>query len=305
VADVEAAFSSMWEALGMPLPEEERFQRAALAKAGDAALRVIATVPNRAGLYRLDQLVAAVACRTLWLTDAYFIGSTMYVQALRSAARDGVDVRLLVPDATDIPILRGLSRAGYEPLLEAGVRVYEWNGPMIHAKTAVADRRWARVGSTNLNFSSWMGNYELDVAIEDDKVAVQMEAMYLEDLENATEIVLRKPYRVRPVTPRRRQRYRRPRGTMSTKMGRAGASAARLSNIVSASITNHRLLGPAEARFTGVAGLVLVLFALAAILVPRVVTVPIAFLSAWIGFSLIIRTYRLLHRKPKEPGERG
>ena len=64
---------------------------------------------------------------------------------------DGVDVRLLVPGSTDIPVLRPLSRAGYRPLLEAGVRVFEWNGSMLHAKTAVADGKWARVGSTNLN----------------------------------------------------------------------------------------------------------------------------------------------------------
>ena len=66
---------------------------------------------------------------------------TSYVQALRSAARDGVDVRLLVPNATDILLLKPLSRAGYRALLEAGVRVFEWNGPMLHAKTAVADAR--------------------------------------------------------------------------------------------------------------------------------------------------------------------
>ena len=88
------------------------------------------------------------------------------MQALRAAAADGVDVRLLVPSASDIPVLRAVSRAGYRPLLEAGVRVFEWNGSMLHAKTAVADGRWSRVGSSNLNISSWLGNYELDVIVE-------------------------------------------------------------------------------------------------------------------------------------------
>jgi hypothetical protein len=94
----------------------------------------------------VDQLVAALARERLWLTDAYYAGTTAYVQALRAAARDGVDVRLLVPNGTDIPLLRPLSRSGYRTLLEAGVRVFEWNGPMLHAKTAVADGRWARGG---------------------------------------------------------------------------------------------------------------------------------------------------------------
>src|SRR6185437_9296667 len=101
---------------------------------------------------------------------------TSYVGALCQAARDGVDVRLLVPGATDIPIAKALSRAGYRPLLEAGIRIFEWNGPMLHAKTAVADVRWARVGSSNLNLASWLGNWELDVTIEDEGFAQQVQA---------------------------------------------------------------------------------------------------------------------------------
>ena len=107
-------------------------------------VRVAASLPATAGMVRLDELVAALAREKLWLTDAYYAGTTSYVQALRAAAKDGVDVRLLVPNATDIPLLRPLSKAGYRPLLEAGVRVFEWNGTMIHAKTAVADKRWGR-----------------------------------------------------------------------------------------------------------------------------------------------------------------
>ena len=103
-------------------------------------------------------------------------------------------------------ILRPLSRAGYRPLLEAGVRVFEWNGTMLHAKTAVADGRWARVGSTNLNVASWFGNCELDAVIEDEPFAREMEEMYLQDLENATEIVLDAKQKVRaPGEPRHPQ----------------------------------------------------------------------------------------------------
>ena len=121
--------------------------------------------------------------RQLWLTDAYYGGTAPYVNALRAAARDGVDVRLLVPGASDIPLVRLFSRAGYRPLLEGGIRVYEWNGSMIHAKTAVADGRWARVGSTNLNVASWLGNRELDVIVEHEPFAREMEEMFLRDLE--------------------------------------------------------------------------------------------------------------------------
>ena len=99
-----------------------------------------------------------------------------------------------------------MSRAGYRPLLEAGVRVFEWNGSMLHAKTAVADGRWARVGSTNLNIASWMGNRELDVIVEDERFAGQMADMYREDLGHATEVVLDARNRVRaPGAPPRRR----------------------------------------------------------------------------------------------------
>ncbi len=176
VADLERAFAGMWALAGAPIPGAEPPVRESMRPAGEMAVRVIASMPGTAELYRLDQLIAAAARRTLWLTDAYFVGTTLYVQSLRAAARDGVDVRLLVPGASDIWVLRGLSRAGYRPLLEAGVRVYEWNGPMLHAKTAVADGRWARVGSTNLNLQSWIGNWEMDVAVEDEGFAGHMEA---------------------------------------------------------------------------------------------------------------------------------
>src|SRR5690349_18574246 len=182
VADVEAAFAEAWAAAGEALPNP--LARAPLSPIGDVPLRVVATIPNTAGLFRVDQLVAAMAQKTLWLTDAYYAGSAAYVQALRAAAADGVDVRLLVPGASDIPLIRPFSRAGYRPLLQAGVRVFEWNGSMIHAKTAVADRRWARVGSTNLNMASWLGNRELDVIVEHEPFAREMENMYLDDLRN-------------------------------------------------------------------------------------------------------------------------
>ena len=195
--------------------------------AGTVMARVVASTPTTAQLYRLDQLIAAGARRSLWLTDAYFVGTTLYVQALKSAATDGVDVRLLVPGSSDVPFIGSLSRAGYRPLLEAGVRVFEWNGSMLHAKTAVADSRWARVGSTNLNLTSWIGNWELDVAVEDEPFAKAMEAMYLDDLSHATEVVLTARRRVRlsqPPEARRRRPLHAPAGD-EPRQGRSGWAA--------------------------------------------------------------------------------
>jgi cardiolipin synthase len=200
VCDIERAFGKVWEACGgAPIANEEFTIAESVETAGDVSLRIVANEPGTTGIFRLDQLVAAAARSRLWLTDAYFAGVPPYVQALRAAAKDKVDVRLLVPGASDIPILRPLSQAGFRPLLEAGIRVFEWKGSMLHAKTAVADSRWARIGSSNLNVASWVGNYELDAVIEHEPTALAMEQMFLKDLENATEIVL-KP-RSRPWRP--------------------------------------------------------------------------------------------------------
>ncbi|MEX2221240.1 MAG: phospholipase D-like domain-containing protein [Candidatus Rokuibacteriota bacterium] len=304
VADLERAFARMWALAGPPIPTAELPPAESLAVAGDIAVRVIASMPGTAELYRLDLLIAASARRTLWLTDAYFVGTTAYVQALRAAARDGVDVRLLVPGATDIWILRGLSRAGYRPLLEAGVRVYEWNGSMLHAKTAVADGSWARVGSTNLNLQSWIGNWELDVAVEHEGFARQMEDMYLDDLGGATEITLTARARVvkSPDAPRG------PVGRAGSA-GRAAAGAVSIGSAVGAAMTGRRALGPAEARIMGMAGLALLVLGLLALVWPWVIAAPLAVIAIWLAVSLLVRA-RTLRREqaagmPKRTSDQG
>jgi cardiolipin synthase A/B len=294
VLDCEKAFAEAWAVAGDPLPDAERVNREATSPAaGDVAVRVVATVPNTAGLFRVDQLVAALARNRLWLTDAYFAGTAPYVQALRAAANDGVDVRLLVPGTSDIPALRLFSRAGYRPLLEAGVRVFEWNGPMLHAKTAVADGQWARVGSTNLNIASWMGNRELDVIVEDHRFAAAMEETYIADLANATEVVLDDRNRVRPpagAAPRTR------RGSGSS--GRAVAGAVRIGNTVAAALTNRRVLEPVEAHIALIAGSALLACAVLAIKFPRGFSYPIAAILGWAAAALIYRGIVLHRRRP-------
>jgi len=297
VADLEQAFARMWALTGTALPKSQIPRRTDLAGVGNVGLRVIASEPNTAGLYRLDTLIAAGARHSLWLTDAYFVGTTVYVRALIAAARDGVDVRLLVPGVSDIALVRVLSRAGYRPLLEGGVRVFEWNGPMLHAKTAVADRRWARVGSTNLNPASWLGNWELDIAVEDHPFAQQMETMFLNDLTHATEIVLSTRRRVQPARVVRQERRSVHKGQGSA--GRAVAGALRLSNALGAAMTNRRALGPAETKILVGGGILLFALATVAILWPRVLTFPIAVVGLWSGVVLCGRAYKLRLRRPR------
>jgi cardiolipin synthase len=284
VADVARAFARVWSVVGPPLPDEAVAGAEFPAPAGDVAMRIVATEPARGGLLRVDELVAASARETLWLADAYFAGIPSYMQALRAAAFDGVDIRLLVPGGTDIPILRPLSRAGYRPLLEAGVRVFEWNGPMMHAKTAVSDGRWARVGSTNLNVASWVGNYELDAVIENIPFAQLMMQQYETDLTNATEVLLHGGRRLRGA--------RRPaRGTGSA--GRATAGALRLGNTVTAAVAGHRVLARADARIVAAFGAVLLVAAGLAFRWPRLVAWPLAVLLLWLAGALVARAWQL------------
>ena len=299
VADMERAFADIWATMGEPIPHDEVVRRSALPAAGDTALRVVATLPGTAALFRVDQLVAGVATERLWLTDAYYAGTTAYVQALRAAALDGVDVRLLVPNGTDIPVLRPLSRVGYRPLLTAGVRVFEWDGTMLHAKTAVADGKWARVGSSNLNMASWLGNYELDVVIEDEPFARAMQEKYLEDLQHATEVVLSAHNRLRaPGAPRRRHAARTSGGGSA---GRAAAGAVRLGRTVGAAFTNQRVLEPLEGRILVIAGALLLACALFVALLPRLVTYPLVVVAAWIAVTLLYRGYALRRDAPRTP----
>ena len=293
LAALELAFGQTWKLAGGDRPLVERGPDGAAAQAGEISLRVIGSKPATMGVYRFDQLIAALARERLWLTDAYFVGTTAYVQALIDASRDGVDVRLLVPGASDIPVAKALSRAGYRALLEAGIRVYEWDGPMLHAKTAVADGRWARIGSTNLNLASWAGNWELDIAIENEDFAGQMERMFERDLEHATEIVI-EDKRVHAAEPRART-------TRRGSPGRISAGAAGLTSTVGAAIINRRALGPAEAKVMAISGLLLLAVSLMAIAYPLVVMFPLAILGSWIAATLLIRAFRLRTGKPPPP----
>ncbi len=301
VAHIERAFADVWTAAGGSIPEGELSDPAAFPRVGKVALRVVADVPSKARLFRLDQLIASAAKRTLWLTDAYFVGFAPYVQALGAAAQDGVDVRLLVPSTSDIMLVAAFSRAGYRPLLDAGVRIFEWNGSMLHAKTAVADGRWARVGSSNLNLASFISNYEIDVAIEHEGLAIEMEEMFLSDLENATEIVVDVKRRVVPgaqVVPRRERAKAVSRGASGRAVG-----AVRFAHAMGSVVRQKRSLGFAQGGPAAIFAAILLAGAAIAVLWPRVLALPLAIFMAWSGVTLMLRALRLWRRRARQRRE--
>ncbi len=288
VADIEKAFSLIWAETGAPLDASKLSKREDFSKEGNIALRVIDGAPASSYVYRIDQILAAGARETMWLTDAYFIGVPSYLQSIKDASKGGVDVRILVPQSTDIAIIRDTTRSTYRPLLEAGVRVFEWNGSMVHAKTAVFDGIFSRVGSTNLNIASWFGNYELDVLIEDRDFGKLMEKMFLEDLENATEIILEDTTHVhlRKTGKVRGKKH----GAGSVRKATAGAINAATS--ISSAITRQTPLGAAESRLLFIVSGGLIVVALLFVFFPRGASIPLIVFLLLLAFPTLLKAVK-------------
>ena len=156
-----------------------------------ALVGIIEGEPGRFRVSRALQIQAVSAERSIWIASAYFTPSSSEIEALTGAARDGVDVRVLVPSRYDHPWIRLATRYFYRRLLLNGVRIWEWRGEMMHAKTSVVDGRWTRIGSTDFNPLGIAINFELDAVIEDRVLGAQAEAMFLEDLEQSKEITIK------------------------------------------------------------------------------------------------------------------
>jgi cardiolipin synthase len=299
VAEAELSFAAAWAGWGEGLPPGTVPAADDIRAEGDVDVRVIPTSPDRTSLYRLELAALAIAKSRIWLTDAYFMGTNAYIESLGAAARQGVDVRLLVPNNSDVPWVGNLSRTLYRRLLEAGVRIFEWNGPMIHAKTAVADHRFVRVGSTNLNISSWMGNWELDVIVEHSGLAAEMEEIYDRDLRNATEIVITKRNTIRLSAPRSRPSRRRTALPRRRLARAASGSANRVIKDVAlagsafrSAVSGYRILGPHEAWSLFMVGLMALSIAVFGLLWPKVVAYPVALAAAVAAVAMLARALR-------------
>jgi cardiolipin synthase len=196
------AFDDMWGRAGMRFRKHRRGHRHVVRAARGAhfdpslhppaLVGIIEGVPLRLRVSRALQLQALAAERTIWIATAYFMPSWSEMEALAGAARDGVDVRVLVPSTYDHPWLRRLTTRFYRRLLRNGVKLWEWAGEMMHAKSSVIDSRWVRIGSTDFNPLGVAINYEIDVLIEDAAIAREAEEMFLEDLAQSKQITLGK-----------------------------------------------------------------------------------------------------------------
>jgi len=193
--DLADSFDRMWTRAREGRPKRTRLIRQPSASHLDplidppSLVGIIEGEPGRMRVARALQMQALGAERTIWIASAYFAPSLGLVEALAGAARDGVDVRVLVPSRFDHPWLRTIITPFYQRMLRNGVRIWEWRGEMMHAKTNVVDGRWVRVGSTDFNLLGVAINFELDAVIEDAEIGAQAEEMFLEDLTRSRELL--------------------------------------------------------------------------------------------------------------------
>jgi cardiolipin synthase A/B len=285
-ASFDRAFEGTWGRAGGTIPPEEQVGQ--VEARGDAEVGVVVGEPRRARVLRIMGLLAAGATDRLWITDAYLVAPRALFQGLLDAAREGVDVRLLLPGSSDVPLIRNFTRIGYRELLKAGVRIYEWEGPMLHAKSIVADGRWCRVGSSNLNGSSLFGNYELDALVDHPALATELEAQFRRDIARSAEVerrpargprrlqrvlptVLdREPPEVPPSPHNRRFRERRGRTVLALRTLASGA---------------RRSIFAPVAIVLGVLGLLFVFL-------PRVMAMGVAALCAWLAIGAAMEAFR-------------
>jgi cardiolipin synthase len=306
--------------MGEPLPGSFSGEQAG--PVGDTSVWLIEGEPGRSRVLRTLALVAAMAQERLWITDPYFVAPGAVAEAIAEAAQSGVDVRVLVPANNNWPVVGALSRAGYRYLLEQGVRLFEWQGEMIHAKSSVADGLWCRVGSSNLNAWSLLGNWEIDVGVLDASLAGQLEGIFLADLASSSEIVLpgrHPPHRVvqpeplstlqgLPTTPLE------PEGKLTERleamMDRETVLRPwRLAQLVRAGVSfsdalaGHRTLGPEDRTILGAVAIIAISSAVLVGFFPYVFGWALALVLAWLGIVMGFRAvwHRYRAQDPNPP----
>jgi cardiolipin synthase len=274
-----------------PLPEtiEHHQKRQQLCPdSTESPVRVVAGLPGRSRIYRLTQVLITNAMSRIWITDAYFLTPPTMYEALVAAARDGVDVRVLLPGRSDLPVIAWMGRAGFIGLLEAGVRIFEWDGPMLHAKTTVVDGKASRIGSSNLNLASLLANWELDIVIEDARFGAAMEQQFLRDLGQATELVLRST-RLRTRIQRAEVATQPPPPTRRALLGpRPGVAVARAGALV-LGVALRRHYGQSTVSVSTAAAVGLLGLSGVSFFYPTAVGIVLSGVLLWLAAGLLLR----------------
>lgn len=202
VAAFQKLFLETWyKQKGEDLPDREYFPQ--LVQKGREVVRAIASSPDDGGGQMYNTLVSAIgsAETSVYLTNAYFAPDKRIMGALTDASRRGVDVKIILPSLSDSALLYYAGHSFYSELLDAGVRIFERRVSLLHAKTALIDGVWSTVGSTNLDWRSFMHNDEINAVVLGPDFGMQMNTMFEKDLAESDEIT-RAAWRGRSVLAR-------------------------------------------------------------------------------------------------------
>jgi cardiolipin synthase len=157
---------------------------------GNALVRVIGSIQGQTERIPFIVYVSAItfAEHSIHMTNSYFIPDDQILKAITDAAKRGVDVKIILPGITDSQLALHAQRHYYSALLQAGVKLYEHKTSLLHAKTAVVDKVWSTVGSTNMDYMSLLSNDEVNAVILGHEFAVEMEKMFVGDLADSRQI---------------------------------------------------------------------------------------------------------------------
>ena len=209
VAEFQKLFLATWQAQqGEPLAPRN-FLPPLLAQ-GDEVVRAIGSSPDDAFSLIYVTLLSAInsAETEVLLTNAYFIPDPQLLAALKAAAARGVDVRIVVPGSTDSALVFHAGRSYYDELLQGGVELYERRDALMHAKTAVIDGVWSTVGSTNLDWRSFLHNQEVNAVVLGTEFGDQMRAAFARDVALSGQIT-HEQWRHRSIAVRLKERMAR------------------------------------------------------------------------------------------------
>ncbi|MEJ7831698.1 MAG: phospholipase D-like domain-containing protein [Nocardioides sp.] len=191
VWDLKRAFADFWNLnRRRRIRHSERPLLLETASTWEPQIRVQRNVP-RLWMFPIRAMyIEAInrASRNVWMTQAYFIPDQDFVDAMKAAARRGVDVRLLLPLKSNHIVADWISRGYFSQLLSAGVRIFRFRDAMVHAKTATVDGNWTTVGTANVDRLSLQGNYEINVEVIDESLAKALEGIFTTDESNCLEL---------------------------------------------------------------------------------------------------------------------
>ncbi len=160
-----------------------------LPEVGDKLVRVLGSKPNGDfEIYKAYLLAIQESKQSIHLTAAYFAPDVQLLDALKAAARRGVDVKVIFPSISDAGLVFQAGRSFYTELLDAGIKIYQLKASVLHAKTAVIDGTWSTVGSSNLDVRSFLHNSEVNLVILGTDFGATMESAFQEDLKNSLQV---------------------------------------------------------------------------------------------------------------------